>query len=73
VVGESIPLKREKDLTLPTRVMGGRWVQHNGYEGPDVVHPDGLSVEGDDVVGVESGGVGGLGSDLRISSWVTGG
>jgi hypothetical protein len=55
VVGESIPPKCENDLSLTTRVVGGRRVQHNGHEGSNVVNPDGLSVEG----GVESGGGGG--------------
>jgi hypothetical protein len=57
VVGESVPPKREKDLSLPTRVVGGCRVQHNRHEGPNVVHPTGLSVESGDVVGVESGDV----------------
>jgi hypothetical protein len=64
VVGESIPPKHE-DLTPPTRVVGGRRVQHNGHEGPNVVHPGGLSVESGDMVSVESRGEGGLESDRR--------
>jgi hypothetical protein len=56
VVGESVPPKREKDLTPPTRVVGGRRVQHNRHEGPYVVYSGGLSVESGDVVDVESRG-----------------
>jgi hypothetical protein len=62
VVGESITPKSEEDLPSPTRVVGGRWVQH---EGPVVVEPGSLCVEGGDVVGVESRGEGGLGSGRR--------
>jgi hypothetical protein len=50
-----IPPKRE-DLPLPTRVVGGRRVQHYGQEGTDVVQPDSLSVESGDLVSVESRG-----------------
>ena len=38
VVDKSIPPKREEDLPPPTRVVGGRRVQHGGHEGPDVVN-----------------------------------
>jgi hypothetical protein len=58
VVGESISPKRE-NLPPPTRVVGGRRVQHNGHKGPDVVESDDLSVESGDVVDVET--MGGLG------------
>ena len=61
VVGERIPPKREEDLTPPMRVVGGRRVQDDGHEGPDVVEAGGLCVEGDDVVGVESRGSGASG------------
>jgi hypothetical protein len=57
VIGESKPLKREDHLSAPTRVVGGRRVEHNGHARPNVVHPGGLSVEGSDGVGVEFGGV----------------
>jgi hypothetical protein len=54
VVDKSIPPKREEDLPPPTRVVGGRRVQHGGHEGPDVGQPSVLSVESGDVVIVES-------------------
>jgi hypothetical protein len=38
----------------PTRVVGGRRVQHDGHEGPNVVKSDDLCVEGGDVVDVET-------------------
>jgi hypothetical protein len=41
-------------------------VQHSGHEGPHVVNPSGLRVEGSDGVGVKPGGVGSLGSDRGI-------
>jgi hypothetical protein len=66
VVGWGVSLKRENHLSPPTRVVGGRRVQHNGYKGPNVVNLDGLSMEGGDGVVVESGGVGSLGSDRGI-------
>jgi hypothetical protein len=66
MVGEGVPPKRENHLSPPTRLVGGRWVQHNGHEGPNVVHPDSMSVEGGDGVGVEFRGVGGLWSDRGI-------
>jgi hypothetical protein len=65
VVGESLPPKHEKDLTRPTRVVGGRRVQHNGHEGSDVVQSGGLGVESRDVVGVESRAEGGLTCERR--------
>jgi hypothetical protein len=65
VVGESIPPKREKDLTPPTRVVGGRRFQHNGHEGANVVHPGDLNPESDDVASIESRGEGALESDWR--------
>jgi hypothetical protein len=51
--------RKREDLTPPTRVLGGCRVQHNGREGLNVVHLGSLSVESDDVVGVESKGEGG--------------
>jgi hypothetical protein len=39
MVGGSVPPKRENDLSSPTRVVGGRQVQHNIHVGPNVVHP----------------------------------
>jgi hypothetical protein len=54
VVGESVLPKREEDLPLPMRIVGGHRVQNNGHKGSNVVHPDGLSVEGSNVVSVES-------------------
>jgi hypothetical protein len=63
VVGESISPKREKDLTPPMRVVGGRRFQHNGHEGANVVHPSDLNLESGDVAGVESRGEGALESD----------
>lgn len=66
MVGKGVPPKRENHLSLPTRVVGGRLVQHNGHEGPHVVNPSGLRVEGSDGVGVKPGGVGSLGSDRGI-------
>jgi hypothetical protein len=62
VVDESIVSQGEEDLPPPARVVGGRRVQHDGHEGPDVVETGSLCVEGSDVVGVESRGEGGLGS-----------
>jgi hypothetical protein len=62
VVSESIAPKSEEGLPSPTRVVGGRRVQHDGHEGPDVVEFGSLCVEGGDVVGVESRGEVGLGS-----------
>jgi hypothetical protein len=62
VVGESV-LPKRKDLTPPTRIVGGRRVQHNGHKRLDVVRSGGLSVERGDVVGVESKG--GLGCERR--------
>lgn len=49
--------KREDDLSAPPRVVRGCQVQHNGHEGPRVVDPDDLSLEGGDDVGVELGGM----------------
>jgi hypothetical protein len=72
MVGASVPPKREKDLIPPTRVVGGRRVQHNGHEGPNVMHCGGLSVESGDVVDVESRGEGALGVNGG-ASWATGG
>jgi hypothetical protein len=60
VVGESIAPKSEEDLPLPTMVVGGCRVQHDGQEGPDVVESGSLGVEGGDVVDIESRGAGGL-------------
>lgn len=65
MVGEIVLPKREKDLTPPMRVVGGRRVQHDGHEGPNIVHPGDLSVESGDVVGVKSRGEGSLRSDRR--------
>jgi hypothetical protein len=45
--------------------MGGRRVQHNEHEGPNVVYPYGLSVETGNAAGVECRGEWGLGSDRR--------
>ena len=42
--------------------MRGRWVQHNEHEGPNVVNPDVMSVEGGDGVGVEPEAWGALGA-----------
>jgi hypothetical protein len=53
--------KGEDHLSAPARVVGGRWVQHDGHEGPNVVNPSDLGVECGDGVGVESGGMGELG------------
>jgi hypothetical protein len=53
VVGEGESLKGEDHLSTPTRVVGGRRVQHNEHKGPDVVNLDNLSMKGDDGVGVE--------------------
>jgi hypothetical protein len=73
MVGESVPPKREKDLTPPpTRLVGGRRVQYDGHEGPDVVQPGGMSVESDDVVSVKSRGEGASGL-TGGASWATGG
>ena len=69
VVDESISSKSEEDLTLPTRVVGGCWVLHDGHKGLDVVKSGCLGVEGGDVVGVETGGEGGLDGG---ASWTTG-
>jgi hypothetical protein len=74
VVGWGVSLKRENHLSPPTRVVGGRRVQHNGYKGPTVGNLGGLSMEGGDGVDVESGGVGSHGSDRGIlmgARWAT--
>jgi hypothetical protein len=71
-VVEDVPLQCEKDLSLPTGVVGGRRVQHHGHEGPDVVKSSGLSMESGDVVDVEARGGDGL-WDHRGSSRVTDG
>jgi hypothetical protein len=63
VVGESILPKREKDMTPPMRLVRGLQVQHNGHQGPDGMQYGSLSMESDDVVGVESRGKRGLGSE----------
>jgi hypothetical protein len=58
VVSKGKPPKCEEHLSTPARVVGGRRVQHNRHKGPDVVNLSGLSVKGDDGVGVKPGGVG---------------
>jgi hypothetical protein len=65
VVGESVASQGEVELPPPARVVGGRRVQHNGHEGPDVVETGSLRMKGDDVVGVESRGDGCLGVGRR--------
>lgn len=62
VIGKCISLKSEEDLTPPTRVVGGCWVQYDGHEGSDIVQPGGLSVKSSDVVSVEFRGEGALSS-----------
>jgi hypothetical protein len=57
VVVENIAPHGEEDLPSPARVVGGRRVQHDGYQGPNVVEIGSLGVESGDVVGVESRGV----------------
>jgi hypothetical protein len=57
VIVEDEPPQRE-DLSSPAGVVGRRRIQHHGHEGPDVVQTSGLSVESNDEVGVEVGGVG---------------
>jgi hypothetical protein len=37
VVVEGVALQGEEDLPSPARVVGGRRVQNDGHEGPDVV------------------------------------
>jgi hypothetical protein len=61
VVGEGIASQGEEELPPLARVVGGRRVQHNGHEGPDVVETGSLRMKGGDVVGVESRGDGSLG------------
>jgi hypothetical protein len=51
------------------KVVGGRQVQHGGHEGSDVVESDCLSVEGGDVVGVESMGGSGCGQWCLVIDW----
>jgi hypothetical protein len=60
VVDEGESSKGEDHLSAPTRVVGGRRVQHNGHKGPTVVNPVDLSVKGGDGVGVEPRSVGSL-------------
>jgi hypothetical protein len=60
VVVEGVESQGEEDLPSPARVVGGRRVQNDRHEGPNVVNSNGLRVEGGDVVGVESRGVGSL-------------
>jgi hypothetical protein len=69
VVGESISPKCEEYLTPSMKVVGGRQVQHGGHEGSDVVESDCLSVEGGDVVGVESMGGSGCGQWCLVIDW----
>ena len=58
VIVEDEPPQREKDLSSPPGVVGGRRIQHHGHEGPDVVQAGGLSVESNDEVGVDVRGEG---------------
>jgi hypothetical protein len=60
VVVEGVAPQGEKDLPPPARVVGGRRVQNDGDEGPDVLKSGRLGVESGDVVGIESRGVGSL-------------
>ena len=58
MVSESEAPKGEDHLSVPARVVGGRWVQHDGHEGLYVVNPNGLGMECGDGVDVESVGMG---------------
>jgi hypothetical protein len=57
---ENVAPQGEEDLPSPAKVVRGRGVQHDGYEGLDVVETGDLGVESGDVIGVESRGVGSL-------------
>jgi hypothetical protein len=65
VVGKGIAPQGEADLHPLVRVVRGRRIQHDGYEGPYVVETGSLGMESSDVVGVESRGVGSLWSGRR--------
>jgi hypothetical protein len=57
VVSKGEPPKGDDHLSAPARVVGERWVQHDGHKGPYVVNPSGLGMEGSDGVDVKSEGV----------------
>jgi hypothetical protein len=48
VIDEDVLPQCEKDLSSPTGAVGGRRIQHNEHEGPDVVQSGGLSMESSD-------------------------
>jgi hypothetical protein len=58
MVDKGVSPKREDDLSATPRVVGGRQVQHNTHEGPNVVDPGDLSMEGNDGVSIKPLGMG---------------